>query len=80
VFLNHRARPDSVRHHFIARCLARASHVAPNLYWAQLHPHMRHSTVALLKSGPTCRRSATIWICQSQHDESVREGGSGDET
>lgn len=55
VFLNHRGTPLTrfgIRY-ILARCLARASHDAPNLYKKRLHPHsMRHSTaVALLKSG-----------------------------
>ncbi|MGA8873706.1 MAG: tyrosine-type recombinase/integrase [Candidatus Acidiferrales bacterium] len=55
VFLNHRGGPLTrfgIRY-ILARCLARASHDAPNLRKKRLHPHsMRHSTaVALLKSG-----------------------------
>ena len=55
MFLNHRGTPLTrfgIRY-ILARCLARASHDAPNLYKKRLHPHsMRHSTaVALLKSG-----------------------------
>lgn len=55
VFLNHRGGSLTrfgIRY-ILARCLARASHDAPNLLKKRLHPHsMRHSTaVALLKSG-----------------------------
>jgi site-specific recombinase XerD len=66
VFLNHRGGPLTrfgIRY-ILARCLGHASQDAPNLRKKRLHPHsVRHSTaVALLKSGTTCRRSATIWV------------------
>src|SRR5439155_20392503 len=85
VFLNHHDQPLTrfgIRY-ILARCLARASRDVPNLRKKRLHPHsMRHSTaVALLKSGNDLSTIAHyLGHANPDHDESIRESGSGDET